>query len=384
MLSPPKISNSIEACLWKHHMVGVLTIWKLGHTRFQMLGTRAIPPKSEGAVVAVDFERVILETIASMANPPRCICVQTLTEVEVVACDSQDAIALHRERTDELPHETIHIKSVQSTLETVQKELDQVKQQKDTLAAKREAARRRDGARSRGGRQQAVGQRDSAREQVPRPSEPPCTGVHRQGAYVFGDFEQATLVHRKQPQGSSAGARYADHQLTNVLMRIQTLKSQFAEQEATYSSETAGLRRLVSVMDERDKQAKEIMDNIEKDYEGVNDRAERQGAVLREEIVNQRQREEDAEKRVEELQAVLDRMDRGEFPISAFAGSVSTPGTPARSISVSTPARNGSPSADFQTRGMFGLSPTVAMASHAQMGGKSFTEAHSDYISSRA
>ncbi|KAM5539450.1 hypothetical protein V8D89_006902 [Ganoderma adspersum] len=169
-------------------------------------------------------------------------------------------------------------------------------------------------------------------------------------------------------------------QLTEALTRIQSLKGQLAEQEATYSSEAAGLRRLVSMMEEREKQAKAIVDSIEKDYEGVNDKAERREAVLREEIENQKQRAEDAEKRVEELQAVLDRMDRGEFPIPAFAGSISAPGTPARGISISTPARNGSPSADLLSSGMFGLSPTVAMASRAQRGGKSFTEVYSDYI----
>ncbi|RPD77586.1 hypothetical protein L226DRAFT_326460 [Lentinus tigrinus ALCF2SS1-7] len=132
------------------------------------------------------------------------------------------------------------------------------------------------------------------------------------------------------------------------------------------------------MMEEREAQAKAIVDSIEKDFAGVGDRAERREAVLREEIENQKQRAEEAEKRVQELQTVLDRMDRGEFPIpSAFAGSISQPGTPARGMS--TPARNGA-SPDILTSGMIGLSPTVAMASRAQRGGKSFTEVYSDYI----
>ncbi|KAI0373683.1 hypothetical protein BV20DRAFT_669146 [Pilatotrama ljubarskyi] len=167
------------------------------------------------------------------------------------------------------------------------------------------------------------------------------------------------------------------HQLTQALTRIQDLKGQLAEQEATYSSEAAGLRRLISMMEEREAQAKAIVDSLEKDFAGVGDRAERREAVLREEIENQKQRAEEAERRVEELQAVLDRMDRGEFPIPAFAGSPGAPGTPARGLS--TPARNGTPS-DILTQGMLGLSPTVAMASRAQRGGKSFTEVYSDYI----
>ncbi|KAI0770118.1 hypothetical protein C8Q74DRAFT_1333063 [Fomes fomentarius] len=167
------------------------------------------------------------------------------------------------------------------------------------------------------------------------------------------------------------------HQLTQALTRVQDLKGQLAEQEATYSSEAAGLRRLVAMMEEREAQAKAIVDSIEKDFAGVGDRAERREAVLREEIENQKQRAEEAEKRVEELQAVLDRMDRGEFPIPAFAGSISQPGTPARVIS--TPARMGS-SPDILSQGIIGLSPTVAIASRAQRGGKSFTEVYSDYI----
>ncbi len=131
------------------------------------------------------------------------------------------------------------------------------------------------------------------------------------------------------------------------------------------------------MMEEREAQAKAIVDSIEKDFAGVGDRAERREAVLREEIENQKQRAEEAERRVEELQAVLDRMDRGEFPIPAFAGSISQPGTPARGIS--TPVRMGS-SPDILSQGIIGLSPTVAIASRAQRGGKSFTEVYSDYI----
>lgn len=130
------------------------------------------------------------------------------------------------------------------------------------------------------------------------------------------------------------------------------------------------------MMEEREAQAKAIVDSIERDFAGVGEKAERREAVLREEIEAQKQRAEDAEKRVEELQAVLDRMDRGEFPVPAFAGSISAPGTPARGIS--TPVRNGSTASP--DLGMFGLSPTVAMASRAQRGGKSFTEVYSDYI----
>ena len=94
-----------------------------------------------------------------------------------------------------------------------------------------------------------------------------------------------------------------------------------------------------------------------------------------------RQRAEAAEKQVADLQKVLDRMDRGEFPvpISGAGESASAPGTPVRQVPV-TPIRNGTPGNDILTSGMMGLSPTVAIASRVQKGGKTFTEVYADYV----
>lgn len=165
------------------------------------------------------------------------------------------------------------------------------------------------------------------------------------------------------------------HQLTQALARIQDLTGQLAEQEATYSSEAAGLKRLVAMMEDREAQAKAIVENIENEWAGVGDRAERREAVLKEEIESQRQRAEEAEGRVADLQKVLERVDRGEFPVP-FGGGSSLPSTPARGGG--SPMVNGTP--DFLTQGMMGLSPTVAMASRAQRGGKTFTEVYAEYV----
>ncbi|EMD40194.1 hypothetical protein CERSUDRAFT_112402 [Gelatoporia subvermispora B] len=166
------------------------------------------------------------------------------------------------------------------------------------------------------------------------------------------------------------------HQFMQALARIQDLTGQLAEQEATFSSEAAGLKRLVEMMEARETQAKAIVDTIEKEWADVGERAERREAVLKEEIEEQKHRAEEAEKRIDELQAVLDRIDRGEFPLPNFA-SGSMPVTPARGFS--TPGRNGTPS-DLMTQGMMGLSPTVALASRSQRGGKTFSEIYADYV----
>jgi nucleoprotein TPR len=165
-------------------------------------------------------------------------------------------------------------------------------------------------------------------------------------------------------------------QLSEALSRSQDLAGRLAEQEASYSAQAALEKRLIETMQERELQAKALVDKIENEWATVGDRAERREAVLREDIEAQRQRAEEAESRVAELQAILDRMDRGEFPIPGAHASASVPTTPIRGLA--TPSVNGTP--DFLTQGMIGLSPTVAMASRAQRGGRTFTEVYADYV----
>ncbi|KAF8718325.1 hypothetical protein AX14_011889 [Amanita brunnescens Koide BX004] len=73
------------------------------------------------------------------------------------------------------------------------------------------------------------------------------------------------------------------HQLRQALVKVQDLTSQLAEQEATYASEVNGLRRLVNMMEEREQQAKEIVEGIEKEWAGVGEKAEKREAALKNE-----------------------------------------------------------------------------------------------------
>lgn len=146
------------------------------------------------------------------------------------------------------------------------------------------------------------------------------------------------------------------HQLTQTLARVQDLTGQLAEQEATYASEASGLRRLVAMMEARETKAKEIVDTVEREWAGVGEKAEQREAALRDKIEIERQAREEAEKRAEQLEEVLERMGRGDLPV---------PGPRAL---------------DLTTDGMMGLSPTVAMVSKAQKSGKTFTEVYADYV----
>ncbi|KAF9468626.1 hypothetical protein BDZ94DRAFT_685796 [Collybia nuda] len=120
------------------------------------------------------------------------------------------------------------------------------------------------------------------------------------------------------------------------------------------------------MMEEREKNAKHVVETIEREWAEVGEKAERREAALRDEVERERKGREIAEKRAEQMEGVLDRMGRGELPIL----SRGTPGTPLR-----TPGTQ-----DMMTDGIIGLSPTVAMASKAQRSGKTFTEVYADYV----
>ena len=88
---------------------------------------------------------------------------------------------------------------------------------------------------------------------------------------------------------------------------MQDLSGRIAEQDATYTSEVAGLRRLIEMVENRGAQSKVIVENVEQEWATVNDRVDRCEAALREQMERERSRTEAAEARVEELERVLER-----------------------------------------------------------------------------
>jgi nucleoprotein TPR len=114
------------------------------------------------------------------------------------------------------------------------------------------------------------------------------------------------------------------------------------------------------MMEEREAQAKAIVEGIESQWSEVGERAERRERALKEDVERETRRADEAERRLEHLQRVMQKVDMGELPLP--------PGTPARV------------GGDVLTQGIAGLSPTVAMASRAQRTGRTFTEVYADYV----
>lgn len=147
-------------------------------------------------------------------------------------------------------------------------------------------------------------------------------------------------------------------QLSQALQKVHDLTSQLADQEAKYSSEASNLRRLVQMMEERENQAKELVAGIERDWEGLGEKAAASEAKLREALEEEQRRSKELEEDLEEMRGVLDRVNAGELPVPS--------------------ASFGSPNASSES--LFGISPGIAMINRMQKSGKTFTEVYADYV----
>jgi len=181
---------------------------------------------------------------------------------------------------------------------------------------------------------------------------------HAELTTLQASFDSLTQTHASTEASlKSLQSAHANqiHQLKQAHSKVQSLTDQLAEQEERYANEASGLRRLVAMMEEREKHAKGIVENIEQEWAVVGEKAERREAALRAEVDSERRRREETQKQLEQLEKVLERMGRGDLPV---------------------PGRG----QDLVGEGIVGLSPTVAMASRVQRGGKTFTEIYAEYV----
>ncbi|KZT09250.1 uncharacterized protein LAESUDRAFT_545404 [Laetiporus sulphureus 93-53] len=226
-------------------------------------------------------------------------------------------------------------------------------------------------------------------EQAARTSDELAAKVHEFAAYrrdklgevakLQGDRDAlAARLQTAESQLETLRTQHADQlrRHERATSELNQVTRQFAEQKESFATETTSLRNLVAKMQEREQATKKIVDEIDRKWNDVNAKAERREAVLREDILEQTQRAEEAEKRAAELDRILHGVEHGEFPMPSFASGGQSFSTPVRGPGTPSMANIGTP--DFLSQSM--LSPTVAMASRAQKGGKTFTEVYTDYV----
>lgn len=88
------------------------------------------------------------------------------------------------------------------------------------------------------------------------------------------------------------------------------LTVQLAELETTYESEASGLRKLVTMMEDREARQKETVNAIERDWAKVREKAEQREAVLKEEIEKEKRGKSEARRNVEQLESISGRVGR--------------------------------------------------------------------------
>lgn len=156
-----------------------------------------------------------------------------------------------------------------------------------------------------------------------------------------------------------------------ALQKINNLKVDLADQESKFRSELATQKRLVTLLESRNEEASQRVQEVDAEWEKMVKTADEREAELLEKLERERQKVDALEGRVDELRTVIDRMGSGELPLpseSERAGYVSVPGTPAAQMLGSS------------VNGTMILSPTANLATKFQKTGMSFTEVYAQYV----
>ena len=112
------------------------------------------------------------------------------------------------------------------------------------------------------------------------------------------------------------------------------------------------------MMEERESQAKELVAGIEKDWEGLGEKAAENEQKLRDALEAEQKRTRELEEELDEMKSVLDRVNSGELPIPS--GTRTSPNVSSDSL--------------------FGLSSNISMINRIQKSGKTFTEVYAEYV----
>ena len=111
-------------------------------------------------------------------------------------------------------------------------------------------------------------------------------------------------------------------------------------------------------MEERESQAKELVAGIEKDWEGLHEKAAENEKKLRDALEAEQKRTRELEEELDEMKSVLDRVNSGELPIPSATRT----------------------SPNVSSDSLFGLSPNISMINRMQKSGKTFTEVYAEYV----
>jgi len=190
-------------------------------------------------------------------------------------------------------------------------------------------------------------------------------------------LDQKTAAHDREAERARSLAvsnAHIERKLSEALERNRDLTANEAANSRAFEAEMQVCKDLLAQYERIADEAKARVEEIEREEESVRREVVKREEVLLAQTERERERAENAERKVEELESVLQRVQTGELSMSMSAadasfmsGRAATPGTP-------TPGLGGA--------GNMGLvlSPTASIVSKLQRGGRSITEVYADYV----
>lgn len=165
-----------------------------------------------------------------------------------------------------------------------------------------------------------------------------------------------------------ATASELERKLNETLERNRDLQSNETVNNRAFQEEMQICKDLLAQYEKIANEAKARVEDIENEEETIRSELAKREETLLAQTERERERAQAAERKVEELEEVLQRMQTGEFSI-----------TDASFTRARTPMSPGSanPNVSF---GSLMLSPTASIVSKFQRGGKSITEVYAEYV----
>jgi nucleoprotein TPR len=159
-----------------------------------------------------------------------------------------------------------------------------------------------------------------------------------------------------------------ERKLNEALERYRDLQSTETANARAFQDEMQACKELLAQYEKIADDAKSRVAEIEEEEAVIRRELAKREENLLSQTEREKERAETAERKVEELEEVLQRVQTGELSMveTSFGGRGQTPGSPAPG--------------GMSGMGSLMLSPTASIVSKLQRGGRSITEVYADYV----
>ncbi|KAA1133933.1 hypothetical protein PGTUg99_032841 [Puccinia graminis f. sp. tritici] len=203
---------------------------------------------------------------------------------------------------------------------------------------------------------------------------------HQQTANLQNELDKLTYVNQSTTTNlTTLRSQHAELQKLygDATERIKQLTDQSIESEAAFQKEIEAQKRVTMLMDKRDKQREERMEQLEKEFNQRRAELDQQERTINDALENERAHVAELEQKLMDTTNALSRLCASEIDENDSQDLLD--------IAANTPLVNRTPGTPLSRKqnGMFlanGISPAAAMASKLQKSGKSLTQVYTEKI----